>query len=273
MTLGRTFRGDRFSPLDDINEETVSQLGFAWEYEARSNRGRVEHGQEATPIMVDGVLYASGPWGSAFAVDAKTGEEIWRYDPEVDGSYNRRACCDVVNRGLAVWKGKVYVATLDGFLVALDAATGTEIWNQDTLIDRDTRYYTITAPPQVAKDVVVIGNSGAEFGVRGYITAYDLETGEQRWRFFTVPGDPAKGPPENAAMEMAAKTWGPETDWESGLGGTVWGEMNYDPDLNLLYIGTGNSTPYSGWHRDPSQGDNLFLVSIVAINPDNGERV
>jgi len=271
MALGRSFRGERFSPLDQITAETVGDLGFAWEYEARSHRGRVEHGQEATPIMVDGVLYASGPWGSAFAVDAKTGEELWRYDPEVDGSYNRRACCDVVSRGLAVWKRKVYVATLDGFLVALDAATGKELWNQDTLIDRDTRFYTITAPPQVAKDVVVIGNSGAEFGVRGYITAYDLETGEQRWRFFTVPGDPAKGPPENAAMELAAKTWGPDTDWESGLGGTVWGEMNYDPELNLLYVGTGNSTPYSGWNRDPSKGDNLFLVSILAINPDDGQ--
>jgi quinohemoprotein ethanol dehydrogenase len=270
MALGRTYRGDRFSPLTQITTDNVSTLGFAWEYEARSRRGRVEHGQEATPIVVDGVLYASGPWGSVFAVDAKTGQERWRYDPEVDGSYNRRACCDVVNRGLQVWNGKVYVATLDGFLVALDASTGRELWKTDTLMDRDSRFYTITGPPQVAKNVVVIGNSGAEFGVRGYITAYDLDTGEQRWRFFTVPGDPAKGPPENPAMEMALKTWGPETDWESGLGGTVWGEMNYDPELDLVYVGTGNSTPYSGWHRDPSQGDNLFLVSILAIDPDDG---
>ncbi len=123
MALGRTYRGDRFSPLTEITTENVSTLGFAWEYEARSHRGRVEHGQEATPIVVDGVLYASGPWGSVYVVDAKTGEERWRYDPEVDGSYNRRACCDVVNRGLQVWNGKVYVATLDGFLVALDAST------------------------------------------------------------------------------------------------------------------------------------------------------
>ncbi len=273
MALGRTYRGDRFSPLTEITAENVSTLGFAWEYEARSHRGRVEHGQQATPIVVDGVLYASGPWGSVFVVDAKTGEERWRYDPEVDGSYGRRSCCGAVNRGLQVWNGKVYVATLDGFLVALDASTGQELWKTDTFMDRDTRFYTITGPPQVAKDVVVIGNSGAEFGVRGYITAYDLDTGEQRWRFFMVPGDPAEGPPENPAMEMALATWGPDTDWQSGLGGTVWGEMNYDPELNLLYVGTGNSTPYSGWHRDPSQGDNLFLVSILAIDPDDGRLV
>ena len=273
LTLGRTYRGDRFSPLTQIKADNVGTLGFAWQYEARSHRGRVEHGQEATPIVVDGVLYASGPWGSVFAVNAQSGQERWRYDPEVDGSYNRRACCDVVNRGVQVWQGKVYVATLDGFLVALDASTGRELWKSDTLMDRDTRFYTITSPPQVAKNVVVIGNSGAEFGVRGYITAYDLDSGEQRWRFFTVPGDPAKGPPENPAMELALQTWGPDTDWESGLGGTVWGEMNYDPDLDLLYVGTGNSTPYSGWHRDPSKGDNLFLVSILAIDPDDGRLV
>lgn len=269
-SLGRTFRGDRFSPLTQINAENAGKVGFAWEYEARSHRGRVEHGQEATPIMVDGVLYAAGPWGSVFAVDAKTGREKWRYDPEVDGSYNRRACCDVVNRGVQVSKGSVYVGTLDGYLVKLDAATGKELWRADTFIERDTRFYTITGPPQVAKNVVVIGNSGAEYGVRGYVTAYDLETGAEKWRFFTVPGDPAKGPPENPAMEQALKTWGPKTDWDSRLGGTVWGEMNYDPDLNLLYVGTGNSTPYSGWHRDPSGGDNLYLVSILAINPDDG---
>jgi quinohemoprotein ethanol dehydrogenase len=270
LALGRTFRGDRFSPLTRINLQNVATLGFAWEYAARSRRGQVEHGQEATPIVVDAVLYVSGPWGAVFAVDAKTGSERWRYDPEVDGSYARRACCDVVSRGLQVWRGKVYVATLDGYLVALEAATGRELWKIDTFTDRDTRFYTITGPPQIAKDVVVVGNSGGEFGVRGYITAYDLETGQQRWRFFTVPGDPAKGPPEHPEMEMALKTWDPNSNWESGLGGTVWGEMNYDPDLNLLYVGTGNSSPYPIWYRSPSGGDNLFLVSILAINPDDG---
>ncbi len=273
LGLGRTYRADRFSPLARIDADNAAQLGFAWEYEARSRRGRVEHGQEATPIVVDGVLYASGPWGSTFAIDARTGRERWRYDPDVDGSYGRRACCDVVNRGVAVWRGTVYVATLDGFLVALDAATGTPRWKVDTLVDRDTRFYTITGPPIVAKNVVVIGNSGAEFGVRGYVTAYDPDTGEERWRFFTVPGDPARGPPEHPELERALATWDPSSDWASGLGGTVWGEMNYDPELDLLYVGTGNSSPYPIWERSPSGGDNLYLTCILALRPDDGRMV
>ena len=270
LALGRTWQADRFSPLPAINTENVTRVGFAWEAGFRSRRGRVEHGQEATPIVVDGTLYVSGPWGSVIAVDAATGAERWRYDPEVDGSFARKACCDVVNRGAAVWQGRVYVGTLDGYLVALDAASGREMWKVNTLIDRENRFYTITGPAQVAKDVVVIGNSGAEYGVRGYITAYDLVTGEQRWRFFTVPGDPKLGRPEHPEVAAALETWDPNSHWESGLGGTVWGEMAYDPELNLLYVGTGNSTPYPIWYRSPSGGDNLYLVSILAINPDDG---
>ncbi len=273
LALGGNFRADRFSRLTQLDTENARKLGFAWEYEARSRRGRVEHGQEATPIVVDGVLYASGPWGSVFAVDAKTGAERWRYDPDVDGSYARRACCDVVNRGVAVWRGRVYVGTLDGFLVALDARTGGEIWKVDTLVDRDSRSYTITGPPQVAKNVVVIGNSGADFGVRGYVTAYDLDDGEQVWRFFTVPGDPARGPPEHPEIATALDTWDPNSIWKAGLGGTVWGEMNYDPELDLLYVGTGNSSPYPIWFRSPSGGDNLYLASILALDPDDGRLV
>jgi quinohemoprotein ethanol dehydrogenase len=168
-----------------------------------------------------------------------------------------------------VWEGKVFVGTLDGYLACLDAATGKEIWKQDTFIDR-TAFYTITGPPQIAKDKVVIGNSGAEFGVRGYISAYDIETGKLAWRFFTVPGDPSKEP-EHEEMTHAAKTWDAKSDWKSGGGGTVWGELAYDPMLNLLYVGTGNSSPYPSWYRSPAGGDNLFLVSILAINPDNGK--
>jgi quinohemoprotein ethanol dehydrogenase len=271
LALGRTWQGDRFSPLTRISAETAGALGFAWEYQFRSRRGRVEHGQEATPLVVDGVIYASGPWGSAIAVDARTGRERWRFDPDVDGSYNRKACCDVVSRGLQVWKGKVYVATLDGHLIALDAATGKPVWKADTLIERDTRSYTITGPPQVAGSVIVIGNSGAELGVRGYITAFDLDSGEQRWRFFTVPGDPRQGPPEHPEMAMALQTWDADSDWESGLGGTVWGEMNYDPELDLLYVGTGNASPEAPWVRSPKGGDNLFLASILAIRPGTGK--
>ena len=271
LALGRTWRGDRFSPLRRIDTVNVSRLGLAWEFDFRSRRGRVEFGQEATPIVVDGVLYASGPWGAVVALDAATGRERWRYEPDVDGSYSRRACCSVVNRGALVWRGRVYVGTLDGFLVALDAATGKEVWRVDTFIDRN-RFYTITSPPQVANDKIVIGNSGGEFGVRGYISAYDAESGRFTWRFFTVPGDPGKGF-EHPEMELAAKTWDTNSDWASGLGGTVWGEMSYDPELDLLYVGTGNGSPYPIWFRSPAGGDNLFLVSILAIRPRDGRLV
>ncbi|MEP7312212.1 MAG: PQQ-dependent dehydrogenase, methanol/ethanol family [Pseudomonadota bacterium] len=273
LSLGRNWQGDRFSPLTQISADNAGKLGFAWEYGFRSRRGRVEHGQEATPLVVDGVIYASGPWGSAIAVDARTGKERWRYDPEVDGSYNRKACCDVVSRGLQVWKGKVYVATLDGHLVALDARNGKELWKVDTLIDRKLRSYSITGPPQVAGPVVVIGNSGAEFGVRGYVTAYDLDSGKEVWRFYSVPGDPRKGAPEHPELVKALETWDPQSNWESGLGGTVWGEMNYDPELDLLYVGTGNASPEAPWIRSPGGGDNLYLASILAIKPDTGKLV
>lgn len=271
MSLGRNFMQQHHSPLKQINEENVKDLGFAWQYETNSNRGRVYRGLEATPIVVDGVLYTSGAWSQVYALDAKTGKEVWRYDPQVDGNYARRACCDVVNRGVQVWKGKVYVGTLDGYLVCLDAATGKVIWKVDTFIDR-IAFYTITGPPQIANGKVVIGNSGAEFGVRGYISAYDVENGKFAWRFFTVPGDAKKGF-EHPEMEAASKTWDPDSDWKAGGGGTVWGEFTYDPILNLLYAGTGNATPYPIWYRSPKGGDNLFLVSILAINPDSGKLV
>ena len=271
LARGRTFGETHYSPLSQIDTRTVDRLGFAWEYDARSRRGRVARGLEGAPIVVDGVLYSSAAWGSVFAVDASTGKQLWRYEPPIDAAWARKACCDVVNRGIQVWKGRVYVGTLDGYLVALDAATGVLIWRVDTFVDRSVSY-TITSPPQIAGDRVVIGNSGADFGVRGYVSAYDLETGEFAWRFFTVPGDPSK-PFEHAEMEMAAKTWDPNSSWASGLGGTVWAQMAYDPELNLLYFGTGNASPYPIWFRSPSGGDNLFLVSIIAVNPDDGRMV
>ena len=271
ISLGGNFKQQHYSPLADITDENVSTLGLAWSYDARSRRGRVQRGLEATPIVVDGTMYTSGAWGVVYALDAKTGKEIWRYDPDIDGNYARRACCDVVNRGVQVWEGKVYVGVLDGYLVCLDAATGKVIWKIDTITDRE-RFYTITGPPQIANNVVVIGNSGGEFGVRGYITAYDLETGKQAWRFYIVPGDPKKGF-EHPELEEAAKTWDPDSNWDAGLGGTSWGELTYDPELNLLYVGTGNSSPYPIWFRSPSGGDNLFLASILAINPDTGRLV
>jgi len=269
LTTGGNQDMQHYSPLNEINKENVKDLGFAWEYDASTYIGNVPRGLEATPIVVDGIMYTSGAWGSVYALDAKTGQERWVYKPEVDAAYGRRACCDAVNRGVAVWEGKVYVGTLDGYLVCLDVSDGKVIWKVDTFTDR-TKAYTITSPPQVAGSIVMIGNSGAEYGVRGYVTAYDLKTGEQKWRFFTVPGDPAKGY-ENESMEMASKTWDPKSDWQSGGGGTVWGEAAYDAALNLLYVGTGNASPYPIWFRSPSGGDNLFLACILAINPDSGK--
>ena len=260
-----------YSPLIQINKENVSSLGYAWEYDASTIIGNVPRGLEATPIVVDGVLYTSGAWGVVYALDGRTGKELWIYKPDVDPSYARRACCDVVNRGLTVWEGKVYVGTLDGYLVCLDASTGSVVWKVDTFTDR-SKGYTITSPPHVAGDIIMIGNSGGEYGVRGYITAYALTTGEEKWRFFIVPGEPTQAF-ESPEMELASKTWDPNSDWETGGGGTAWGESAYDPDLDLLYVGTGNSTPYPIWFRSPTGGDNLFLSSILAINPKTGRLV
>ena len=264
LAHGRTYDESRFSPLDRINDGNVGDLGLAWYFDTGTDRGL-----EASPIVVDGVMFTTGSWSLVFANNAETGELLWRYDPEVPGEWGAKACCDVVNRGVAVWKGRVYVGTIDGRLVALDAATGEEVWDVNT-IDR-TKPYTITGAPRVVEDKVIIGNGGAEYGVRGYVTAYDAETGEQVWRFFTVPGDPAQ-PFEHPAMEMAARTW-TGSWWQMGGGGTVWDSMAYDPELGLLYLGVGNGSPWNQVLRSPGGGDNLFLSSIVAVDPDDGSYV
>jgi quinohemoprotein ethanol dehydrogenase len=263
LTSGRDFGKTHYSPLAQINKETVSRLGFAWAYDTHTIRGL-----EATPIVVDGVMYASGPTGIAYALDAKTGKGLWTFDPKSDLVVNRRACCDEVSRGVAVWKGKVYAAAFDGRLFALDAKTGAVLWHVDTIVDHK-RGYTVTQAPEVAGSVVVIGNSGGEYDARGYVSAYDLNTGKLAWRFFTVP--PAPGQPlENPELEAAQKTWDPKSDWAMGGGGTVWDGMVYDPELNLLYFGTGNGTFYDQSKRSPSGGDNLYISSILAINPTTG---
>ena len=267
FTPGRDAAGTYYSPLKQINAANVADLGFAWDYALGTTRGI-----EATPIVIDGVLFTSSTWGRVYALDARDGKELWTYMPDVDGQWGRYPCCDIVNRGVAVWQGAVYVGALDGWLHAVDATTGKLRWKVDTLIGRDRHTpYTITGAPLIAGNVVVIGNSGADFGVRGYVTAYDLETGAQKWRFFTVPHDPALGPQEGAHLERAVGTWDPKSQWQFGGGGTVWDGMAYDADAKLVYIGTGNSSPYDWKARSPSGGDNLYLVSIVAIHADNGE--
>ncbi len=266
LTGGRDFQQSYFSPLDTINTDNVVDLGYAWHYDFDS-----EHGFESTPSVVDGVLYASGPTGTVVALDAGTGVEKWSFSPQIDPAAVRRVCCGVVNRGLAIWKGKVYVASLDGFLYALDITDGAVLWKVDTITDHE-RGYTITGAPYIAKDLVLIGNAGAEFDARGYVTAYDSATGEQRWRFFTVPGNPKDGF-EHPELEQAAKTWDANSLWQVGLGGTVWDAMAYDPELDLLYVGTGNAAPYPRKLRSPGGGDNLYLASILALNPDSGRLI
>lgn len=266
LTGGGDYQQTYFSPLEQINRDNVAELGYAWHVDLPS-----EHGYEATPLMVDGVLYGSGPQGIAFAIDALTGESLWQFDPEIDPQFMRKVCCGVVNRGVAIAEKMVFVAALDGYLFALDKNNGAVVWRADTFIDRN-RGYTITGAPYIANDLVIIGNAGAEFDARGYITAYDVHTGELRWRFFTVPGSP--NPPfEHPELEIAATTWDPDSLWEVGLGGTVWDAMAFDPELNLLYVGTGNAAPYPRKLRSPEGGDNLYLASILAINPNNGELV
>ena len=264
LVHGRTNSEQRFSPLQQVNDVTVNDLGLAWYVDLDTDRG-----QEATPIIVDGVMYSTSAWSKLQAVDAQTGVLKWQYDPEVSGIWNVRACCGVQNRGAAVWKGRVYFATLDGRLIALDAATGDLVW--EVLTTDQAQSYTITGAPRIADGNIVIGNGGAEYGVRGYVTAYNLDTGEQAWRFYTVPGNPADGF-EDATQEMAAATWTGEW-WVDGGGGTAWDSFAYDPELNLLYIGTGNGSPWSRAIRSPGGGDNLFLASIVAVNAASGEYV
>jgi quinohemoprotein ethanol dehydrogenase len=264
VTHGGTYAEQRFSALKKIGADNVQDLRLAWYFDLDTNRG-----QEATPLVIDGTMYFTSAWSKAFAVDARTGKEKWRFDPQVAAEKNADACCDVVNRGFAAWGDRVYYGTLDGRLIALEMATGKVAWSVQTT-DPKARY-TITGAPRIVRGKVLIGNGGGEMGVRGYITAYDAATGKQLWRFHTVPGNPKNGF-ENAAMERAAKTWAGEW-WQFGGGGTVWDSMAYDPELDLLYIGVGNGSPWNYQIRSKGQGDNLYLSSIVALRPDTGEYV
>ena len=264
----RSYGGDydeqRFSSLTDVNLETVGDLGLAWSYDLNSSRGI-----EATPIIHDGIMYVTSTWNIVHAMDAKTGAPLWTFDPVVDKAQAAKGCCDAVNRGVALWGNNVYTATIDGRLIALNAKSGEKIWDIQT-VDK-SKPYTITGAPRVVKGKVIIGNGGAELGVRGYISAYDADSGEMVWRFYTVPGNPADGF-ESETMEMAAKTWNGEW-WTAGGGGTAWDSIVYDPELDLLYFGVGNGSPWNQSIRSPGGGDNLFLSSMVAVKPDTGEYV
>jgi len=268
LLTGRTYADQRFSPLTQVNTETAPKLGLAWHYDFDTDRG-----QEATPVEIDGVLYTTTAWSKVYAFDAKTGKLLWNYDPKVDRQRGFSACCDVVNRGVAVWRGKVYAAALDGRLTALDAKTGKEVWSTVT-VDQ-SKPYTITGAPRVIKGKVLIGNGGAEYGVRGYLSAYDAETGKLAWRFYTTPNPEGKADgavSDPVLAKMARPTWGGGVP-ASGGGGTVWESISYDPDLNLIYFGAGNGSPWSAVKRSDGKSDNLFLSSIVAVNADTGQYV
>jgi quinohemoprotein ethanol dehydrogenase len=271
LSYGRTYSEQRYSPLTQVNRDNVGTLGLAWYHEFDANSDR---GMEATPLIVDGILYVTTSWSRVHALDAKSGALKWSYDPRVDGQKARDACCDVVNRGVAIWNGKVYVGALDGRLIALDAATGKEVWSVQTT---DTAWpYTITGAPRVIKGKVLIGNGGAELGVRGFVSAYDAESGALSWRFYVTPNP--EGKPDGAASdkvfaEKAAATWFGDGWKKTGGGGTVWDAITYDPATDLVYVGTGNGSPWSHKARSDGKGDNLFLSSILALKPDTGEYV
>ena len=267
LSAGRDRAGTYYSPLADINASNAAKLGFAWDYALGTQRGL-----EATPIVVDGVMYASGNFGRVYALDAATGKERWVYDPGADGQWGRYACCDAVNRGVAVWNGVVYVGALDGYLHAIDAATGRRRWKVDTLPARAPHNpYTLTGAPVIAAGCVILGAGGGDFhGVRGYVAAFEVDTGKLRWRFYTVPRDPALGAQDQPHLIEALKTWDPHHRWETGGGGAVWDGISYDAALDLLYIGTGNAAPYNIKEGGRQGGDGLYTASILALRASTG---
>jgi quinohemoprotein ethanol dehydrogenase len=273
LSHGRNYQETRHSPLKQLTRANVSQLGLVWSFDLDTHRG-----QESTPLVVDGVMYTTSAWSKVQAFDAVSGRLLWQFDPQVPGAAAVNACCDVVNRGAAYWAGKIYVGTLDGRLIAIDAKSGRPVWS--TLTVDPSKGYTITGAPRIIKGRVIIGNGGAEYDVRGYVSAYDAATGALDWRFYTVPGEP--GHPDGAAsdpiMTRMAATWSADS-WgrtRGGGGGTVWDSMAYDPDLDLLYIGVGNAGYYARELRSPKpsgNNDNLLVGSVVALRPESGAYV
>jgi quinohemoprotein ethanol dehydrogenase len=263
LTYGRDYAETHYSPLKQIDTSNVSRLGLSWSWETEAREGG---GLEATPLMSNGVLYGTLTWDVMFAIDARTGKFKWRWDPEISKQHILEICCGPVNRGVALYNGKVYAGLLDGRLVAIDQETGKVLWQVNTIENPDT---VLTSAVRVVKGKVIVGTGGAEQAVRGFFSAYDAETGKLAWRFYTVPGNPAK-PFEHPELAAAAKTWTGEW-WKMGGGGTVWDAMAYDPDADLLYIGTGNGGPWNRNYRSPQGGDNLYLASIVAVKPETGK--
>ena len=263
LTYGRSYAEQRHSPLTQINRDSLSDLGLAWTIDLGTKRGI-----QSTPLVVDGIMYLTGPWSILYAIDVRKGELLWTFDPEVDRDKAIVFCCGVVNRGPALYRGSVFVATLDGRLISVDAADGSPNWSKQTFDPRGS-YYSITGAVRAFDGKVLIGNGGAEFHARGFVSAYDAATGDLVWRFYTVPGDP-RLPFEHPDLEAAAKTWTGEW-WKQGGGGTVWDSIVYDPELRTVYIGVGNGSHWNQKIRSPKGGDNLYLSSIVALKVETGE--
>jgi quinohemoprotein ethanol dehydrogenase len=264
LTYGLTQSETRHSPLDQINASNVKRLAPGWSYDVGAGGG----GQEATPLVWNGTIYGITNWSVVFAVDAKTGKERWRWDPQVNQEAVRPAvCCGVVNRGIAIYQGMIIAPIIDGRLHALDAETGKPIWEARVAYSQDE--YTITMAPRIASGKVIVGISGGDHPKRGFFDAYDAMTGQRLWRFYTIPGDPSK-PFENAAMRKAAETWDPNA-WKLGGGGAVWDGIAYDPDTDLIYAGTGNAEPWPEEFRGEKGKDGLYACSILAVQASTGE--
>lgn len=262
LTHGKSYKEQRYSELEQINKENLDELGLAWSIDLGTRRGI-----QATPIVVDGIMYLTGPWSVLWAIDTRKGAILWKFDPRVPREIAPKLCCDVVNRGVALYEGDIFIGAVDGRLISVNAVTGEKNWEVMT-VEKDC-YQTITGAPRIVNGNVVIGNGGSEYNARGYITAYNTKTGKQAWRFYTVPGDPGKLF-EHPDLEAAAKTWTGEW-WKQGGGGTAWDAIVHDPELNLVYIGVGNGSHWDRLIRSPDGGDNLYLSSIVAVDADSGE--
>ena len=250
LTYSGAYDGQRYSLLDQITPANVKNLDLQWIFQVRSLGASDKF--EATPLVVDGVMYTVSPPNDVVALDAVTGRQFWRYNHAVAPA--ARVCCGRVNRGLAIHGGRVFMGTIDGRVIALNAKTGAVEWNR--AIDRPEAGYSITVAPLVIKDKLILGPAGGEYGIRGYILALDPATGKELWRFYTVPEPGQKG----------SETWSGDA-WKTG-GGPIWTTGTYDPELNLTYWGIGNPGP--DWNGDGRPGDNLYTDSVVALDPDTG---
>jgi quinohemoprotein ethanol dehydrogenase len=264
LSYGRNQGETRFSTLKQINDANAHRLGLAWTYITGAGGGN----QEGTPLVWNNNLYGITTWSVVYAVDARTGRELWRWDPEINQAAVRpKICCGIVNRGIALYEGMIIAALNDGRLQALDAFTGKPVWEARMAYPQDL--YTLTMAPRIAGGKVIVGASGGDRPTRGFFSAFDAKTGRFAWKFYTVPGNPEL-PPENDAMREALKTWGGDF-WTKGGGGAVWDGFAYDPEANLVYVGTGNAEPWVQKFRGAQGVDNLYTCSILAVDLTTGQ--